>query len=190
MTARNTPTPAEAGTAAPECKREAALKKKYRRHWEDDFSVDWDTTEYVSRREFTRFLGLSSAGMALGTTVIAAAASLKGEEKGESPRVRVGRIADFPVGASKAFEYPRKGLYALLVRHEDGSFSAYSQKCPHLGCAVYYEHEKNVLECPCHEGFFNVKTGDVISGPPQRGLSVVNLEVTNDEVWAVGGGGH
>ena len=80
--------------------------------------------------------------------------------------------------------------YSLLVRHEDGSFSAYGQKCPHLGCAVYYEPEEKVLECPCHEGFFNAKTGDVIAGPPQRGLNVVELEVRDGELWAVGGGGH
>lgn len=159
------------------------------RHWKDDFSVDWDATDYVSRREFTRFLGLSSAGMALGTTMIAAAGSLRRPGPAAEP-LKLGPVDRFAPGSSTAFEFPKKGQYSLLIRHEDGSFSAYGQKCPHLGCAVYYEHEKNVLECPCHEGFFNVKTGDVISGPPQRGLNVVDLEVRDGELWAVGGGGH
>ncbi|MFC3859904.1 ubiquinol-cytochrome c reductase iron-sulfur subunit [Deinococcus antarcticus] len=172
-------------TAAPVCKREKAMQK----HWKDDFSVDWDATEYVSRREFTRFLGLSGAGMALGTTVIAAAGSLKGAEREAQP-VKIGRVEDFPLGSAKAFEFPQRGQYSLLVRHEDGSFSAYGQKCPHLGCAVYYEEKHKVLECPCHEGFFNARTGDVISGPPQRGLNVVELEIRDGEVWATGGGGH
>jgi len=158
-------------------------------HWQTDFSVDWDATDYVSRREFTRFLGLSSVGMAAGTTIAAAAASLK-KPRPEAHPLQIGRVEDFPPGTSRAFEYPEKGQYSLLVRHEDGSFSAYGQKCPHLGCAVYYEHEKDVLECPCHEGFFNARTGDVISGPPQRGLNVVQLEVRDGELWAVGGGGH
>lgn len=168
-----------------ECKKEKALKK----HWRDDFSVDWDATEYVSRREFTRFLGLSSAGMAVGTTLIAAAGSVSRAQREVTP-LKIGRVDEFQPGTAKAFEFPQKGQFSLLVRHEDGSFSAYGQKCPHLGCAVYYAREKNVLECPCHEGFFNVKTGDVISGPPQRGLNVVELEIRDGEVWAVGGGGH
>lgn len=168
-----------------ECKKESALKK----HWRDDFSVDWDATEYISRREFTRFLGLSSAGMALGTTLIAAAGSVSRAQHEVTP-LKIGRVDDFPPGTAKAFEFPQKGQFSLLIRHEDGTFSAYGQKCPHLGCAVYYAREKNVLECPCHEGFFNAQTGDVISGPPQRGLSVVELDIKDGEVWAVGGGGH
>lgn len=159
-------------------------------HWKTDFSVDWDATDYVSRREFTRFLGLSSAGMAVGTTLAAVAASVGGRPDAAARPLRLGRVEDFPVGSSKAFEYPEKGQYSLLVRHEDGTFSAYGQKCPHLGCAVYYEHEKKLLECPCHEGFFDARTGDVISGPPQRGLNVVKLELRDGELWAVGGGGH
>lgn len=178
----------ERAADAAQCKREKALQK----HWKDDFSVDWDATEYISRREFTRFLGLSSAGLAAGSTLIAAADSLRasGESGEKGPRVRLGRVADMQPGTSRAFEYPRKGLYALLLRHDDGTYSAFSQKCPHLGCAVYFEHEKNVLECPCHEGFFEPRTGNVISGPPQRGLSRVELEVDGDDLWAIGGGGH
>lgn len=175
-------------TQPTECKREKALKKQ-KKHWQDDFSVDWDATEYVSRREFTRFLGLSSVGMAAGTTLIAAASSI-GKPEIQAQPLKIGRVDDFKPGTAKAFEYPKKGQYSLLVRHEDGTFSAYGQKCPHLGCAVYYEHHKKLLECPCHEGFFNAKTGEVISGPPQRGLNVVELEIKDDEVWAIGGGGH
>ena len=162
---------------------------KHPPHWKDDFSVDWDATDYVSRREFTRFLGLSSVGMAVGTTLIAGVGSAVKPVREAEP-LRLGRVEEFAPGTSKAFEFPEKGQYSLLVRHEDGTFSAYGQKCPHLGCAVYYEPEDRVLECPCHEGFFNAKTGDVISGPPQRGLNVVQLEVRDGELWAVGGGGH
>ncbi|MBB6015291.1 ubiquinol-cytochrome c reductase iron-sulfur subunit [Deinococcus radiopugnans] len=159
-------------------------------HWKTDFSVDWDATDYVSRREFTRFLGLSSAGMAVGTVLIAGLASVGARPVAEVPPLRLGRVEDFSPGSSTAFEYPAKGQYSLLVRHEDGTFSSYSQKCPHLGCAVYYEPHEKVLECPCHEGFFNARTGDVISGPPQRGLNLVKLDIRDGEVWAVGGGGH
>ncbi len=53
---------------------------------------------------------------------------------------------------------------------------AYSQKCTHLSCAVYYEKEQNRLECPCHQGFFSITDGSVLQGPPQRALPRVALE--------------
>lgn len=158
-------------------------------HWKEDFDVDWDATDYISRREFTRYLSLSSAGLALGTTGLAAYGSLPKTEP-DHPRVELGRVDSYGLNTSTAFEYPEKGKYALLTRHDDGSFSAYSQKCPHLGCAVYYDSHEKILDCPCHEGFFDARTGDVISGPPQRGLNLVELEIVDGVVYAVGGGGH
>lgn len=156
-------------------------------HWKQDFDVDWSVTDYVSRREFTRFLGLSSAGMAIGTTAAAVAGSLPKQPKPQVHKV-LGRVDEFKNGLSRAFEYPTKGKYALVVRHDDGSFSAFGQKCPHLGCAVYYEKDSKKLECPCHEGFFNPHNGEVISGPPQRGLEKVIIEIAEGLVWAKGGG--
>lgn len=62
---------------------------------------------------------------------------------------------------------------------------AYSQKCTHLGCVVYPEGDE--LECPCHEGFFDIRTGEVLRGPPERPLEQIAVEVRDDGmVWALG----
>jgi len=68
----------------------------------------------------------------------------------------------------------------------DGKFYAYGQKCTHLSCPVYYAKENARLECPCHEGGFNVQTGNVLYGPPPRPLDKIEIEERGGEIWAIG----
>src|SRR2546423_13590088 len=56
----------------------------------------------------------------------------------------------------------------------------------HLACPVYFEQQRQRLECPCHEGGFDVQTGNVLYGPPPRPLDQIVLELRGAEVWAVG----
>jgi Rieske Fe-S protein len=73
-----------------------------------------------------------------------------------------------------------------LIRPDEQTYVAYSQKCTHLSCAIYYAREKNRLECPCHEGYFSVRNGDVLQGPPPRPLPRVILDRRGDNLVAVG----
>lgn len=41
--------------------------------------------------------------------------------------------------------------------------------CPHEGCEVFWEQERNRFSCPCHESYF-AADGAKISGPSPRGL--------------------
>jgi Rieske Fe-S protein len=166
--------------------RDDASKKQPDPHWKTDFSVDWEQTSFITRREFTRFLALGSAGMAAGNLVMAGVSNLRSEVT--RPRLEIARVDTLRPGAFHRFEYPAAGHHALLLRHEDGSLSAYSQRCPHLGCSVFFSEESGNLECPCHEGFFDARTGDVLKGPPQRGLAKIDLEVVDGTIYAVGGG--
>jgi len=61
----------------------------------------------------------------------------------------------------------------------------HSQKCTHLSCAVYYSQASNQLECPCHQGFFPIKDGAVLQGPPSRPLPRIVLETRGEQVIAV-----
>ena len=96
-------------------------------------------------------------------------------------------------GSSLNFFYPTDKDTAILIRTRDGQYYAYGQKCTHLTCPVYYSKDHNRLECPCHEGGFDVKSGDVLYGPPPRPLDRVEIETRGNEVWATGlirGGGN
>ena len=57
----------------------------------------------------------------------------------------------------------------FLVRSGD-RVRALDSTCTHLGCRTRFNPESRVIECPCHGGVYDVQ-GQVISGPPPRGLA-------------------
>jgi Rieske Fe-S protein len=84
------------------------------------------------------------------------------------------------------FAYPGPQDDCVLVRAADGALVAYSQKCTHLSCAVRPRLEAGTIHCPCHEGYFDLRSGRPIAGPPRRPLSLVHLEVMGGIVYATG----
>lgn len=150
-----------------------------------DFPIDWEDDQYVTRREFFRFVTLASGGLAVGTTAIAVWASLpKGERRFDPARIAmVGEIAP---GESLAFNYPRPSDICILVRRKSGTFAAFSRRCTHLSCPVDFQPEKDRLFCPCHNGAFSLDDGRVLQGPPPHPLPAVILEIRDDEIWAMG----
>jgi Rieske Fe-S protein len=151
--------------------------------WRDEFSVFTADERYVNRRQFTKFLTLTSFAMLAGNLWILARSVF--HRTPSYPRALVAAIDELPVGGVKTFAYPAADDPCILVRTGQDSYVAYSQKCTHLSCAVYYEREKNRLECPCHQGFFSITDGSVLQGPPQRALPHVALERTGGQLVAV-----
>jgi len=51
-------------------------------------------------------------------------------------------------------------------------YQAFSSRCPHLGCKVHWEGERERFYCPCHGGAFRAN-GVAFEGPPaQAGQSL------------------
>lgn len=88
-------------------------------------------------------------------------------------------LKNIPVGDAIFFEF--NGTAAVLVKKMDGSLVALSAVCPHLGCIVQWEKDKQDFLCPCHAGYFT-PDGEVISGPPPRALAKIPFTVANDVV--------
>jgi Rieske Fe-S protein len=153
--------------------------------WAEEFSIHGGEDKYVLRRQFTKFLVLTSFGMFAGNAWIWAK-SLFARSHPQLPETPVANASEIPVGGVKLFTYPGPHDTAIMVRKNDGSLVAYSQKCTHLSCAVYYSKENNRLECPCHEGYFSIETGGVLQGPPPRPLPRIRLRQDGDRVMAVG----
>ena len=84
------------------------------------------------------------------------------------------------------FSYPTPQDPCILVRRSNGALAAFSQKCTHLSCAVYYAAARDRLECPCHEGYFSADNGRVLQGPPPRPLPRIRLDVRGEDIIAVG----
>ena len=152
--------------------------------WREEVSIFAADERYVNRRQFAKFLVLTSAGMFVGNLWILVRSWLTGQPAW--PVQPVAKLNEIPVGGVKLFRYPGPQDPCILVRHGETEFAAYSQKCTHLSCAVYYAPGHGRLECPCHEGFFSVRDGRVLQGPPQRPLPRIVLERRGDQLVATG----
>ena len=153
------------------------------RLWRDEFSISKTDERYVNRRQLAKFLTLGSLGMFAGNSWILIKSWLR-----ETPvyQRRVVAIAgEIPVGGVKLFQYPTPGEQCILIRTAEDAYVAYSQKCTHLSCAVFYSRAHDRLECPCHQGYFSVVDGSVLQGPPTRPLPRVTLERRGEELIAI-----
>lgn len=76
-------------------------------------------------------------------------------------------------------------LRNVWIYTEDGErFTVYNGRCTHLGCNYSLDSEKNVFRCPCHTGFFDLKTGAVLGGPPPRALDTLPVKVEDGVLYA------
>lgn len=71
----------------------------------------------------------------------------------------------------------------ILIHLENGEFRAYEQKCTHLSCSVFYAPGSGKIECPCHKGFFDAMTGEVLEGPPPRALPKLEVFFKENSVF-------
>jgi Rieske Fe-S protein len=153
--------------------------------WRRDFPIDIPRDEYVARRDFAKFMVLTSLAFAVGQVWVVAQNLLR-RRAGALPIRAVARAADVPVGGSLVFAYPGEDDHAILVRLAEDRFVAYDQQCTHLLCPVIAQPEAGRLHCPCHNGNFDLETGRVLSGPPERPLPRIPLEVRGGVVYATG----
>ena len=152
--------------------------------WREEFSVSKAGERYVNRRQLTKFLTLASLGMFAGNVWILVRSWFRRAQPGS--RQVIARTGELPVGGVKLFAYPTEDDRCILVRTGQNDYVAYSQKCTHLSCAVYYSRENDRIECPCHQGYFSIRDGSVLQGPPTRPLPRVTLERSGDDLIAAG----
>ncbi len=152
--------------------------------WLNNFPHTSAGEDAVTRRAFTRYLIAGSGVFAASTLGAAAWTSLRDLDTG-TPTAIID-LDQVPEGGAHLFRYPGPDDPAMLIHLPGGELVAYSQKCTHLGCVVFYEPEDTELVCPCHEGIFDASTGDPIAGPPERALPAIGLEVRDGTVWALG----
>lgn len=152
--------------------------------WLNDFPHTAAGEEAVTRRAFTRYLVAGSGVFAASTVGAAAWTSLRDLDDG-TPRAIVD-LDQVPENGAHLFRYPGPDDPAVLIRLPEGELVAYSQKCTHLGCVVFYEPDETELVCPCHEGIFDAATGAAVAGPPERALPTIEVEVRDGTVWALG----
>jgi Rieske Fe-S protein len=162
----------------------ARISKRPSPLWRDEFSIQSATERYVARRQFSKFLVLTSLGMFIGNLWIVVRSWFAARPP-YTPQ-RISAIGDIEVGDIKLFDYPTAQDPCILIRTAADTFVAYSQKCTHLSCAVYFSKRESRLECPCHEGYFSVADGSVLQGPPPRPLPRITLKRDGNNLIATG----
>jgi menaquinol-cytochrome c reductase iron-sulfur subunit len=107
--------------------------------------------------------------------------------------IPVGSVSDFPVGVPRRVELVRSVTdawsrseattvgAAWVTRQADGSFMALSTICPHLGCGVNLDKQRNMFACPCHTSAFSL-AGSHAAGPAPRGMDPLKVEVKGNQV--------
>ena len=167
-------------TVAPDGKPEADQPR-----WRQDFPIDWPQDEYIARREFTKFMVLTSFAFAVGQLWILAQNHFRRSRRA-LPAREIAAVDEIPVGSSRIFNYPGEHEPALLVRLDESRFVAYDQRCTHLVCPVIPQVEAGRFYCPCHEGSFDLVSGRPLAGPPRRPLTRVRLEIRAGRIFATG----
>jgi Rieske Fe-S protein len=96
----------------------------------------------------------------------------------------------FPVFARRSDawnSFPNQAVGAVFIRRVGaGQVEAIQVVCPHAGCFVAFDQQRNGFSCPCHAARFDIsgKRLDPAGSPSPRDLDVLETEVRNGtEVW-------
>ncbi|KDN81320.1 ubiquinol-cytochrome c reductase iron-sulfur subunit [Kitasatospora cheerisanensis] len=141
----------------------------------------------TTRRDYLRIVATVSGGLVVGSTVVSAGVLHRHGDGAAAPLKVADRIER---GQAVSFDYPGEDDRAMAIRLPDGTLVGYSTVCTHLACGVLWRRDHGPdgdLYCPCHEGKFDSRTGEVTAGPPPRPLpKVVVVEDAQGAVWAIG----
>ncbi len=125
-----------------------------------------------SRRDFLK-LATTSLLSAAGLIGLGGLIRFLDYESGPSRQavVDVGTVSQYPAGSRTLLPQ----IPAMLISRE-GSFSAFSLVCTHLGCTV--EQAASGFSCPCHGSRYDAQ-GNVTRGPARKSLTPLKVEVTS-----------
>lgn len=72
-----------------------------------------------------------------------------------------------------------KAVY--ITKDKQGQLLVLTSVCPHLGCTVPWNKEKNQFICPCHGAAF-APDGTRLSGPSLRGMDTLETSVQDGQL--------
>ncbi|MBF8286843.1 MAG: bphF [Dehalococcoidia bacterium] len=94
--------------------------------------------------------------------------------------VRVAGRGDVPAGEMLIVEI--EGAEIVLA-NVDGQIYAFGNGCTHRGGPLGEGLlEGDEVECPFHQGRFNVKTGEAVQEPPTEPVPTYEVQVDGDDI--------
>ncbi len=94
--------------------------------------------------------------------------------------VKVAARSEIPNGAGKSVEAEGR---RIAIFNLDGTFYAIDEECTHSGGPLSEGTiDGEEIECPWHQGRFNIKTGAVVDPPPMDDLTSYNVRLSGEDV--------
>jgi menaquinol-cytochrome c reductase iron-sulfur subunit len=149
----------------------------------------------MSRREFVGIVTAAVGtfmGAVLGIPAINYLIAPALKKESADVWIPAGPVENYPVGIPTLFNFNRTkvngwektvnsyGVY--ILRHEDGSILALSNRCTHLSCRVNWKTETSVYQCPCHDALFGID-GEIIKGPQPRPLDEYETKIEENNLF-------
>ena len=94
--------------------------------------------------------------------------------------VRVAGRGDVPAGEMLIVEVEGE---AIVLANVDGQIYAFGNGCTHRGGPLGEGLlEGDEVECPFHQGRFNVKTGEAVQEPPTEPVPTYQVQMDGDDI--------
>ena len=151
------------------------------------FPIDWPQDQYVERRDFVKFLTLTSLAFAVGQLWIAGQSWMRTPPAAARvPPHRVAR-ARSPSAASLAFDYPHAARFMRPgPAHGIASSSRSARSARTCRAPSFRDRPKACFIARVTKALFDLRSGRVIAGPPPRPLPRIVLELIDDDIYATG----
>ncbi len=94
--------------------------------------------------------------------------------------VRVAVVGDIPQGEMLIVQLNGDDV---VLANVDGEIYAFGGECTHRGASLGDGVlEGTAVECPLHQGRFNVKTGEVVDAPPDSPIPTYQVLVEGNAI--------
>ena len=94
--------------------------------------------------------------------------------------VKVASAKEVSAGEMKAIE---AGGKEILLVNLNGEFHAIGNRCTHMSCMLSDgKLDGENVRCWCHGSVFNIKTGNVVTGPAKKPEPTFQVKVEGEEV--------
>jgi nitrite reductase/ring-hydroxylating ferredoxin subunit len=98
-------------------------------------------------------------------------------DAGVTQYVTVGPADRHPDGDVRTYDLEGR---SVAVASTDKGWFAVDDECTHRQCSLGQgDLEGTILTCPCHLGMYDVRTGEVLGGPPPAQLRTYPVEATD-----------
>jgi menaquinol-cytochrome c reductase iron-sulfur subunit len=150
---------------------------------------------HMSRKEFVGIVAAATGtimGVTIGIPAIGYLTAPALQKSTADVWIPAGPIDSYAVGVPSLFNFNRTKVNgwettvnsygAYIVKKEDGSVLALSNKCTHLSCRVNWAQPDEAYICPCHDAWFGID-GQIIKGPQPRPLDQYETKVEENILY-------